>query len=85
MENITIRKVEQNEIAVVRELFEKVFKETFSSQVPAFEETTRGEQIYVAVMDHKIAGMAFDYVTGWKEIEKGMCEDGEYSLLSYLV
>lgn len=137
MENITIRKVEQNEIAVVRELFEKVFKETFSSQVPAFEETTRGEQIYVAVMDHKIAGMAsvwepdnfihylfvdssyrnrgvgkvmvtklaelsgslltlkclienekgmaFYYVTGWKEIEKGMCEDGEYALLSYLV
>lgn len=49
------------------------------------EETTRGEQIYVAVMDHKIAGMAFYHATEWKKVEKGMCEDGEYALLSYLV
>lgn len=58
MDDITVRKAESCEMESVRELFETVFKETFSDNVPAFEEETAGEKIYVALLDNKIVGMA---------------------------
>ena len=42
----------------VRALFEAVYRETFSGAVPCFEETTKGEQIYIAVTGDNIAGFS---------------------------
>lgn len=58
MERIFVRKMDPDERQLVQALFEKVFTETFSADLPAFEETTDGEQIYVAMLGNKIVGMA---------------------------
>ena len=58
MENITVREIIPEETGKIRELFEKVYGETFSGQVPDFCKVTEGERIYAALLDGCIAGMA---------------------------
>ncbi len=135
MEKIIVREMRKHEKAQVKELFEQVFSHTFSNAVPNFEEVTKGEKLYVALLEDTVAGMAsvwepdsfihflfvspaarhknvgstlisrlaalydapltlkcltkntpamaFYQATGWKELEKGVSEEGEYSLLRY--
>lgn len=58
MGNIVVRKSVPSEIVRVKELFETIFVKTVFDHRPVFEEATGGEEIYVALMDDKIAGFA---------------------------
>lgn len=58
MDKIQIRKMEPSELPQVQALFEKVYREIFSIHIPSFSDTTNGEQIYVAVLEETIVGMA---------------------------
>ena len=58
MNRISVREIAPDEIIRVRELFESVFRETFSDHVPIFEEVTLGEHLYVATLDGSVVGIA---------------------------
>lgn len=58
MNGIVVREIAQDESLFVRELFETVFRDTFSDRVPIFESVTEGEQLYVALLNGCIVGMA---------------------------
>ena len=55
---IMIRDMEPHEQERVRELFESVYKDTFSAKAPIFDDAVRSERIYVATYQGSIAGMA---------------------------
>lgn len=57
MENIVVRKMEQDENAVVQNLFETVHRAIFSDTVPIFVKATEGEQLYVALLNGWVVGM----------------------------
>lgn len=56
--DIVVRKSFSNEIAQVKDLFERIFVGTVFGHTPAFEVATDSEQIYVALLDDKIVGFA---------------------------
>ena len=55
---IDIRPTITNENDSVQEMFEKVFAETFSSDIPDFEEVTKGEKIFGAYEEGRLVGFA---------------------------
>ena len=55
---IIVRDMEPHEKEPVRELFESVYKDTFSANVPIFNDAVCGERIFVAAWHGYIAGMA---------------------------
>lgn len=63
MNDITIRKMASSEKIRVRELFESVYKDTLSGAVPAFENATQGEEIFVALYSGIIVGIATVWVS----------------------
>lgn len=50
--------MEPHEIERVRELFEGVYKDTFSAEAPLFDDAVSGERIFVATYHGNISGMA---------------------------
>ena len=58
MDNMIVRTMKPLETARVQELFETVYRDTFTGNVPAFDTVTRGERIYVALLNGVIAGIA---------------------------
>ena len=51
MDNMIVRTMKPLETARVQELFETVYRDTFTGNVPAFDTVTRGERIYVALLN----------------------------------
>ena len=87
--DIIVRKAEDAETGRLRELFEKVFAETFSSDTPIFEEATEGEQLYAAFLGERLAGLASiweqDAFVHFLFVDKGARHKGVASALIQLL
>ena len=58
MEEIIVRKMEPYEEKSVKDLFQRVYEDTFSGMAPVFDSAVQGEQIYVALYKGSLAGIA---------------------------